>query len=275
MRGDSINQLVNRQLVLFLSVGVRLKAWRRHLWLSALIALGTPAVWAAVATTAQPKMLDMADMAERTRACAACHGEQGRAGPDGYYPRLAGKPAGYLYNQLLNFKQGRRHYGLMTRLVDPLTPEYMWDMAQYFASLSLPYPPPSAKQPVLSAAQIARGKQLALEGDRSLSLPACNTCHGERLTGMLPATPGLLGLPRDYINAQLGAWRSAQRRAHAPDCMAQIAQRLSPDDLHAVASWLGMQALPANTHPVSAMTPQTRRSLAQDMHCGSAPLPTP
>ena len=34
------------------------------------------------------------DMAERTRACTACHGDQGRAGPDGYYPRLAGKPAG-------------------------------------------------------------------------------------------------------------------------------------------------------------------------------------
>ncbi|MCB2071660.1 MAG: cytochrome C, partial [Ottowia sp.] len=32
------------------------------------------------------------DMAQRTLACTACHGEQGRAGPDGYYPRLAGKP---------------------------------------------------------------------------------------------------------------------------------------------------------------------------------------
>jgi hypothetical protein len=26
---------------------------------------------------------------------------------DGYYPRIAGKPAGYLYNQLLNFRDGR------------------------------------------------------------------------------------------------------------------------------------------------------------------------
>ena len=48
-------------------------------------------------------------MAQRTLACTACHGEQGRAGPDGYYPRLAGKPAGYLYNQLVNFREGRRH----------------------------------------------------------------------------------------------------------------------------------------------------------------------
>ena len=269
MRCDVFNQLAIRQLVLFVRV---FRGATGAVLAALLVGLGVGVGVGAAYAGPTPAAVDMA---ERTRACAACHGEQGRAGPDGYYPRLAGKPAGYLYNQLLNFKQGRRHYGLMTRLVDPLTPEYMWDMAQYFASLSLPYPPPSAKQPALSAAQIARGKQLALEGDRSLSLPACTTCHGERLTGMLPATPGLLGLPRDYINAQLGALRSAQRRAHAPDCMAQIAQRLSPDDLHAVASWLGMQALPANTHPVSAMTPETRRSFAQDMPCGSAPLPTP
>jgi cytochrome c553 len=29
-------------------------------------------------------------MAERTRACTACHGEQGRATPAGYFPRIAG-----------------------------------------------------------------------------------------------------------------------------------------------------------------------------------------
>ncbi|MBC7445185.1 MAG: c-type cytochrome, partial [Polaromonas sp.] len=32
-------------------------------------------------------------MAQRTLACTACHGPQGRAAADGYYPRLAGKPA--------------------------------------------------------------------------------------------------------------------------------------------------------------------------------------
>src|ERR1700712_1628403 len=58
--------------------------------------------------------------AQRTLACTACHGPQGRAAPDGYYPRLAGKPAGYLYNQLLNFRDGRRHYALMASLLTPL-----------------------------------------------------------------------------------------------------------------------------------------------------------
>jgi cytochrome c553 len=37
-------------------------------------------------------------------ACTLCHGKEGVAGTDGYYPRIAGKPAGYLYQQLLNFR---------------------------------------------------------------------------------------------------------------------------------------------------------------------------
>ena len=85
-------------------------------------------------------------IAERAMACTACHGTLGRAAPDGYYPRLAGKPAGYLYHQLLNFRDGRRHYGLMTQLLEPLDgpvgDAYLLEIAQYFSRLEVPYPAP-------------------------------------------------------------------------------------------------------------------------------------
>ncbi len=206
-------------------------------------------------------------MAQRTLACTACHGAQGRAGPDGYYPRIAGKPAGYLYHQLLHFRDGRRHYGLMTRLLDPLSDTYLMEIAQHFASLDLPYPPPAPAQappPVLE-----RGRVLALQGDPARQLPSCAQCHGAQLTGVIPNTPGLLGLPRDYLNAQLGAWRSGQRRAHAPDCMAQIARALTPEDLNAVTAWLASQPLPANPKAVS------RLPAPPGMTCGSVSLPSP
>ncbi len=208
------------------------------------------------------------DMAERTRACTACHGEQGRAGPDGYYPRLAGKPAGYLHNQLRNFAQGRRHYDLMARLVDPLTDEYLGEMAQYFANLQLPYPAPTANN-AITPERLAKGQQLVTQGDATRGLPACTQCHGVRLTGVQPNVPGLLGLPLDYLNAQLGAWQTAQRRAHAPDCMAEIVKRMPAQDLIAVSSWLARQPLPADTRP--AERPPAGPALPQALRCGSAP----
>lgn len=186
-------------------------------------------------------------MAQRTLACSACHGKEGRAGPDGYYPRIAGKPAGYLYNQLLNFRDGRRHYGLMTRLMDPLSEAYLLEIAQYFSALDIPYVQP--RPTAASAALLQQGQALTLQGDPQRKIPACAHCHGEALTGVQPNTPGLVGLPRDYLSSQLGAWRTGQRRAHAPDCMADIAKRLSLDEITAVATWLAAQVPPPGSKP--------------------------
>ncbi len=205
-------------------------------------------------------------LAERTRACTACHGDQGRAGPDGYYPRLAGKPAGYLHHQLRNFAEGRRHYGLMTRLVDPLSDTYMAEIAAYFSQLHLPYPPPTPSR--LPPEQLARGQRIVQHGDPARGLPACAQCHGERLTGVQPNVPGLLGLPLDYLNAQLGAWQTGQRQALAPDCMKAVLQHIAPDDVIAVSNWLASQPLPADTRP-AATPPRTVTDPA--WRCGSAP----
>jgi cytochrome c553 len=234
---------------------------------------------AAAAPAAPVKFQD--SMAQRTLACTGCHGVEGRAGPDGFYPRIAGKPAGYLYNQLLNFRDGRRHYGLMTGLLDTLSDEYLAQIAQHFADLDAPYPPPQA--PKGTPEMLERGRQLALHGDAERRLPACAACHGKALTGVAPGVPGLLGLSRDYLNAQLGAWRTGQRRALPPDCMADIARRLAPEDLSAVTAFLAAERLPANPKPVAAEVPKPPRKgrRAQPpaapepppMRCGAAPMP--
>jgi cytochrome c553 len=205
-------------------------------------------------------------MAQRTQACTACHGDQGRAGPDGYYPRLAGKPAGYLYNQLLNFREGRRHYGLMTGLLDPLSHDYLQEIAEYFSALQLPYPAPTASP--ATRAVLQRGETLATRGDATLKIPACTQCHGDALTGVEPGVPGLLGLPRDYLNAQLGSWITGQRRAHTPDCMAQVAKTLSATDVTAVSTWLASRPLPTNTRPARADA--INQQNPQPIRCGSA-----
>jgi len=188
-------------------------------------------------------------IAQRVLACTGCHGEQGRAGPDGYYPRLAGKPAGYLFNQLRNFRDERRHYALMNGLLALLDDAYLREIAAYFASLDVPYPPPAPSSTTATLRE--RGEALVRRGDPVRSLPACTQCHGDAMTGRAPFIPGLLGLSRDYLNAQLGAWRNGQRRAIEPDCMAQLARSLAPEEIGAVSAWLAAQPVPSHAQPAS------------------------
>jgi cytochrome c553 len=207
-------------------------------------------------------------MAQRMQACVACHGKEGRATPEGYFPRIAGKPAGYLFNQLVNFRDGRRSNPIMGYLVEHLNDDYLRDIANHFASLDLPYASPASASASASAAVasqgLQRGFELVTKGDTARAIPACASCHGERLTGAQPAIPGLLGLSRDYLLAQIGAWRVGVRKASAPDCMATIARRLTPEDVSAVTAWLASRTVPPDAKAPAAATP--RRA---PLECGS------
>lgn len=204
-------------------------------------------------------------MRPRVLACTACHGKEGRATPGGYFPRIAGKPAGYLYNQLLNFRDGRRSYPQMSRLLEHLTDDYLHEIAGYFATLELPYAPAAAAP--ASQALIERGRQLVRHGDEGRKIPACVQCHGDAMTGVAPFVPGLLGLSRDYVSSQLGAWQTGQRRAQAPDCMAEIARQLTVEDVGAVSAWLAAQAVPGQGKPAMSFKGEL------PMPCGSVRPP--
>ncbi|MGH8770652.1 MAG: c-type cytochrome [Burkholderiales bacterium] len=200
---------------------------------------------------------------QRVKACAICHGKQGEGiQKTEYYPRLAGKPAGYLFNQLINFREKRRDVPIMTYMVAYLSDEYLREIAEYYSKLTPPFPAPA---PGASTTTLAHGEALVTRGDPSRGIPACAACHGKAFTGMEPAIPGLVGLIAQYIGAQLGAWRSGTRHAKEPDCMGQIALRLSPGDISAVGAWLA-------AHPASADTPPAPAdSLKLPIECGSVP----
>jgi mono/diheme cytochrome c family protein len=187
---------------------------------------------------------------ERARPCTACHGSATQATKDGFSPRIAGKPAGYLFNQLVSFREGRRTYPPMVYLVQYMTDDYLREMAAYFAALELPYPPPEPT--ALESTEIARARDIVEHGDAARGVPACVECHGKTLSGADPAIPGLLGLPREYIGAQFGAWRNGRLRSVAPDCMAEVARRLAAEDVPVLAAWLAAQPVPARMKPASA-----------------------
>jgi len=202
-------------------------------------------------------------IAQRAQTCIPCHGKEGRATTEGYYPRIAGKPAGYLFNQLLNFREGRRYFPMMDYLTDRQREDYLRELAVYFASQELPYPPPRSTKASESA--LARGRQLVKEGDPTHDIARCDTCHGANLLGVAPAVPGLVGVSQDYLNGQIGAWKNGTRRAASPDCMAQIVQRLSPEDIDAVTAWLAAQTVPDDARP------EEHFERSPPLTCGSIP----
>lgn len=203
-------------------------------------------------------------IADHLAACAACHGEHGE-GVNGaeYYPHLAGKPAGYLFEQLRGFRDGRRVNAPMTWLVQFADDAWLREIADYYAAL-----PPRTQRADTGAAQLTperarRAEQLVREGDAVLHVPACSACHGTNLAGLEPGIPATIGLPADYIVAQFGHWKTGSRRALAPDCMHDVAMALTPEDIRAVATWLSQQSNPDGMRPAPA------GSVAPPVSCGA------
>src|SRR3569832_2007923 len=160
--------------------------------------LVTLAVWMANPVTAGDASPMPDTLKQRIASCTACHGEHGEGTPQtGFFPRLAGKPAGYLARQIRNFQDGLRKYAPMEYTVRGLSPGYMREIADYFAAQQVPYQ--RSPVPRISDASLSRGQALATRGDPARKIPACAACHGTQLTGVEPSTPGLVGLPYDYV----------------------------------------------------------------------------
>ncbi len=216
--------------------------------LAASLAISLLAGGAASGAPANPPIVVPDTIAQRVQPCSACHGKEGRATDQGFFPRIAGKPAGYLFNQLDNFRAGRRTNSTMAYLVEQMSDDYLHEIANYFASLDVPYAAPRTEGAPQDA--LAQGEALVRRGDPEHGIPACVQCHGAAMTGVAPAVPGLLGLPRSYLIEQFGSWRTGQRKALAPDCMAKIATSLTPMEISVVATWLSSQ--PVTAPPASA-----------------------
>ena len=151
-------------------------------------------------------------LAQRALACTACHRTSDTQTPDGYVPRIAGKPAGYLFEQLRNFRDGRRVRDGMARGLEVLDERYLAELAGYFSGQL-----PSHRAmggPPLDAALGQRAQQWVKQGDAARGAPACGSCHGAALTGVQPNVPGLLGLPPQKLSdAQAAAVLSYLRQS--------------------------------------------------------------
>jgi cytochrome c553 len=208
-----------------------------------------------------PKYQKLDTIEARVQGCVTCHGQQGQGTSSDYFPRIAGKPAGYLLNQLRAFRDGSRRYAPMNYLVAYLSDDYLREIAEYFASLRPPFPAPQPSG--VEATLLDHARSLVSNGDATRQIPPCMACHGANLTGMVPGIPGLVGLRPNYIAAQLTRWRSGERRAAEPDCMHRIAGRREETDIRALAGYLGSLPAPGNA------APEPRNVVRMPLTCGS------
>jgi cytochrome c553 len=69
-------------------------------------------------------------------ACAVCHGPTGMSMMPNT-PNLAGQPAGYLVEQLKNYRSGKRPHEVMAVIAKPLTDAEIENLAAWYSSLQI------------------------------------------------------------------------------------------------------------------------------------------
>ena len=170
--------------------------------------------------------------------CAACHGAEGNSA-NPLWPNLAGQNAKYLVDQLWAFKgrdgnPPKRQNALMSSQAIGLTEEDINDLAVYYESL------PAAAQAVADPSSVDRAQALYRGGNATDGVPACIACHGPTGRGNPAAGyPALNGQHAAYTAKTLADYASEARMSDGPtEVMRTISQRLSQEDMQALASYL-------------------------------------
>ncbi len=168
--------------------------------------------------------------AETAQACVACHGERGIS-PDPKNPHLAGQSAVAIYKQLQDYRTGSRLHDVMTAIAQGLDDRQVPDVAAHFASANR-----LALDPTTAEVTDEDIRQLVEKGDPARSLPACNSCHGPTAGGPIE-TPTLSRQNRDYLAAQLHAFRTGQRRNDIYTRMRSVAAKLTDREIARLAAY--------------------------------------
>src|SRR5438105_14696955 len=87
---------------------------------------------AAVAAASAHARAQDAAINDKVQLCASCHGPNGNS-TDPQYPILAGQTARYIYLQLKDFKEGRRHDAQMEPMAKNLSAEDMLALADHYS----------------------------------------------------------------------------------------------------------------------------------------------
>lgn len=166
---------------------------------------------------------EFAPVREMIQTCTACHGESGASKmPEN--PILAGQQFYYLYLQLKDFKSGARASEIMGPLVQPLQPEQMKLLAQFYSKQTWPSIGHAAERASVDIAQ------------RVTDSGGCVACHLGDFRGN-SAVPRLAGQHPEYLKRTMLAYKN-RVRTNSPEMVALLST-FSEQELASFADYLG------------------------------------
>jgi cytochrome c553 len=189
--------------------------------LAAALALAAAVALAPAARAQAPAVPDA--IKDKVAICAACHGATGHS-DNPLYPVLAGQTARYIYTELRDFKEGRRHDPNMDAIVQPLSREDMLALGDYFSKQKQ-----ASSTFKVDPAKVALGKK---KSDEVL----CPMCHLGGFTGQ-NEIPRVAGQHSEYVRKQLSDFK-ARRRTNDAGNMTAVARTLSDSDIEDLGHFL-------------------------------------
>jgi cytochrome c553 len=148
------------------------------------------------------------------------------------FPSLAGQSPYAIYKQLHDFRSGARVNPQMSAVAQTLAVTDLANVAAYYAEESKAYAA-IGNRALLGDPNI---EKLANEGDSHRRLPACLACHVNNAGGPIE-TPVITGQSEEYLNTQLQAFASGQRKNDIYGRMRDVAHKLTPEERAALARY--------------------------------------
>lgn len=173
------------------------------------------------------------------KLCQSCHGAHGEGTPAAGIPRLAGQSADYLAKQLRDYAGGSRENPIMHQWAIQLKDAQRAEVAAYYASLTSSYAlaPATPASNASVSMLLARGHQLAHQGDETRRVQACDNCHGPDGNGAPRTAPYIAGQSAQYLTASLKAWKEGTRKNDDGQQMRSVVDRLNDADIGAIAAY--------------------------------------
>jgi len=206
-------------------------------------------LWGCIPLLMAAKQAEKTAPAVAVKLCQSCHGAHGEGTPAAGIPRLAGQSADYLDKQLRDYAGGSRENPIMHQWAIQLKDAQRTEVAAYYASLASPYAvaPAAAASDAATTGLLARGHQLAHQGDETRRVQACDNCHGPDGNGAPRTAPYIAGQSAQYLAASLKAWKEGTRKNDDGQQMRSVVDRLNDADIGAVAAYFASFAASPNS----------------------------